>query len=103
MKQTDTDAAFIDSPPPGFLNWSQKTLALIQLAAGHAKVDLENIAVLVGCYKIVSGGIIKPTEDEILEQIALIDDAEFDAAVAYIGRVTDRTKAASVETETEGK
>lgn len=103
MTNTDIDTAFVDSPPDGFLNWSQKTLALIQLAAKNAKVDLENIALLVGCFKLVSNGLIKPTEDEIMEQIALMSDEEFDSVVAYIGRVTDRTDAASVETESGGK
>lgn len=103
MKNTEIDEAFIDSPPNGFLNWSQKTLALIQLAGKHAKVELENIAVLVGCFKLVSNGLIKPTEDEIMEQVALMDDAEFDSVVAYIERVTNRTNAASVELEDSGK
>lgn len=103
MKNTDVDAAFVDSPPDGFVNWSQKTLALIQLAGTSAKVDLANIAMLIGCYKLVSGGILKPTENEVMEQIALMDDKEFDCVVAYIERVTTRSASASVETENGGK
>lgn len=103
MKNTDIDSAYIDLPPDGYLNWSQKTLALIQLAARKASVDLENIAMLVGCYKMVSCGMTKPTENEIMEQIGLMDDKEFDSVVDYIGRVTTRASAASVETEQGGK
>jgi hypothetical protein len=103
MNNTEIDESFVDSPPQGYLNWSQKTLALIQLAAKNAKVDLENIALLVGSYKLVSAGLIKVSEDEIMEQIALMDDDEFDSVVSYIARVNDRANAASVETESGGK
>lgn len=97
------EEAFTDSPPEGFNVFNSKTLAFIQRFARKAKVDLDDIVSLVGCYSLVSKGESSASEEEITAEVAVMDDQVFDDVVSYINRVNERAESSRVESEDLGK